>query len=33
MGEKELIFKNIEKYCQENHNFKFNPKDPVVRLH
>ena len=33
MTKKELIFSNITDYCDQNHNFNFDPKNPIVRLH
>src|ERR1700727_2750314 len=27
------IFSAIEEYCNQNHNFDFDPKNPIVRLH
>ena len=33
MTNKELIFSNIADYCKQNHNFNFDIKNPVVRLH
>ena len=33
MINKESIFSDIADYCKQNHNFYFDPKNPVVRLH
>lgn len=30
---KEKIYQAIESYCAEHHNFSFDPKHPIVRLH
>jgi CDP-6-deoxy-D-xylo-4-hexulose-3-dehydrase len=29
----EKIFDAIKEYCNKNHNFDFNPNNPIVRLH
>lgn len=30
---KQNIFAAVKEYCDVNHNFNFNPKNPVIRLH
>lgn len=30
---KQNIFAAVKEYCDANHNFKFDPKNPVIRLH